>query len=367
MRRGAVALLGVAAVMLSPGCGRASGPTVQFNAAASDAPPSEGPATDGPRESLDAAAAEPLARAPEPMIEEGMYDLCDDKQAAYAGLDGGALKEDRAALGLDCSAPDAGAPRYRYLYEDGETVVVSAEERSSFTPDPGGHASPLSRLGSWALHYEAPAKGESLEVLNASVTVADGTVRGLVRNGRQKFARSVAVTATTQDGQSGVAPIPFTMQPGESAPFEIPDLPDVSAATVDLTVAATFSDAPDPRRAVRVMGAPGYWTGPVDEFPGIRSAAQALPASGTVSLFQTILQYEEPTSHPAVARSMAGTSIQPAAVVARLDEQERVIEVFEPQVFNDTGDPVGRLSLKGIALIGFETGQGDFRIWAYGR
>lgn len=179
------------------------------------------------------------------------FNMCDDRQAYEAimhvpfqtgGLlrlrDYNHLQDMRPHMGCDGPPPDTGVPthRYGYVYVDGnlgfaesalEARAASAQsvqaekERWKDTLYGGADA-----LGAFAFNHSeyretrfAPADApvDALRVLPESIKVRNGVLRGLVRNwSRNLFAYGTTVTA---DGRSWRWPL--SVQPGETAPFEI--------------------------------------------------------------------------------------------------------------------------------------------------
>ena len=94
---------------------------------------------------------------------------------------------------------------------------------------------------------------EVIYVEDETVTLQDQVIRGLVRNSsKKKFARDVIVTATHRDTgiQLGTWLWPLSVQPGESAPFEISySESELTIGHIDFQVSATLSEQVDPTRS----------------------------------------------------------------------------------------------------------------------
>ena len=208
------------------------------------------------------------------------FDMCDERQAYEAimhvpfqtgGLlrlqDYNRLQDMRPQMGCDGPPPDPGAPMHRYGYvsvhgdlgyaetareaREESTLSVQAEaERWKDTLYGGADA-----LGTFAFNYSgyrqirfAPAEdpADEVRVLHESVKVRDGVLRGMVRNwSRNLFAYGTSVTV---DGRSWLWPL--SIQPGETAPFEIegwdgPAEPD----QIEFAVTAEMSPEIDISRA----------------------------------------------------------------------------------------------------------------------
>ncbi|WP_419553280.1 hypothetical protein [Candidatus Poriferisodalis sp.] len=222
-------------------------------------------------------------RRPDPRLEAvwgRAFDMCDDRQAYEAimhvpyqtgGLlrlqDYNRLQDMRPQMGCEGPPPDPDAPTHRYGYvsvlgglgyaetarEALEMSALSVEAQKERWKDTlwGG----VDALGTFAFNYSdykeirfAPAEApiDGVRVLRESVKVRDGVLRGMVRNwSRSLFAYGATVTA---DGESWHWPL--SVQPGETAPFEIDgwDGP-ADPALIEFAVDAEMSPEIDISRA----------------------------------------------------------------------------------------------------------------------
>ncbi len=94
-----------------------------------------------------------------------------------------------------------------------------------------------------------------------SVTVVNHTIRGLLFNGSERsYARDVRVEAIHKETGMllGMWHWPLSMQPSESAPFEIKHFEsDLSFEEIQFEVSAALSDQPDPTRSFLVKSYAG--------------------------------------------------------------------------------------------------------------
>lgn len=328
--------------------------------------------------------AVPLSRAREPE-GVGFYDLCVDDEAIDAGLDGGALAEDRGSMGITCP-PDGGGIglRYGFLAADGTLFLLGADERDSFVPPASSMRQPPgSRLGYDYLlsgRWDAPTSEDGrLEVKRSTVLVEGTVVRGLVVNHRASFARQVTVTATDPStGVSAAVPVGFPMQPGESAPFEL-DLgaTPTDPATLELTVGGNFSAAAPPQRSLLFSGGTGWQDGTPAGLAesAVPGALDGVPAGARVTYYETVVEAVLPTSHPGLHADLLQYGIGPPSVTgAFVDEIGRVTDVFELATFAEAGRRPADRPLDPRPPLGDEVVVGvvvppdqELRLWGHGR
>lgn len=304
---------------------------------------------------------------------EKAHDLCDDDAAIEAGLDGGALEEDRANLGIDC-ADRASPRRYGYLTTSGALALgstpgdakafakgIHGDGDEAVDQEPPGRA-----LGFFGRTAPAPAAADAVQLVPGSLSVRDGVVRGLVQNtSTGKFARNVAVSV------SGAAwNVPLSLQPGETAPFEIEGWAGPAAPEVGIE-AALSADA-DLDRALLLTGAPGHWYGDAAAFPGMPGTVADLP-EGEFHYFESFVEVAAPTSHPSLAAPVRERVIENlAAHVAFFDDAGAVIDVAPLQVRRSDGtagtSAADRAAFGDSLVVGFvvPVEAADFAVWIGG-
>lgn len=172
--------------------------------------------------------------------------------------------------------------------------------------------------------------GAGFGCAGATIDVGRGTTRGMFCNVSEQVAHNVTIRA----GQVA-ARHPLSVQPGESTAFELPaELSPAELATLNIT--ATFVEHADPRRAVLLMGAPGDITGPRDELATSFHGIDLQRDPPVITYFSEALMLENSTTHPSAAQSLPGQVLDsPTAVVALLDENQKVIQVLRPPVTSD--------------------------------
>jgi len=250
-----------------------------------------------------------------------IFDLCDDNDA-YAAAIGirlgpgdeidpiGQKKISSLRLGRGVTC-EPGGRRYVYVTEGGpgpigtspQDAIEQLSDAAKSAPGPKDFTGPPGVLQGYKGHYyhvESPA--DEVVVLPESVTVSDGTIRGLIQNqSRTQWARDATVTA---DGQQWKWPL--TMQPEEAAPFEIPNWAGTTDPTaIELQVTANLSPAADITRAI---GFPKIisWYGTWDEYLNQRFPTTAIPETpdGAFTYIEAIMKVRVPTSHPELAHQI---------------------------------------------------------------
>jgi len=319
----------------------------------------------------------PLGFAP---MADKAYDLCDDDAAVIAGLDGGALTEDRASLGIDCTRA-ASPNRFGYLASSGALALgTTPDDARAAAADIGGDGieKPAEETAQRMLGFfgrgapDAPDV-DSVQIIPDSLSLEDGVVRGLVYNtSAELFATDV--TVSVKGIPAGVSwRVPLTVQPGETAPFQIRGLGDIRPLGVDdLAVDSRLSDNVDVERSVLVTGSPGAWYGTAHDFPGLKGLVAELP-QGEFEYFETLLEVAEPTSHPSLAAEVRALVIEkPTAYVAFFDEEGSVLGVAELEVRKYDGRDgtveAANASFGETYVVGFiiPNDAADFAMWIGG-
>lgn len=196
-------------------------------------------------------------------------------------------------------------------------------------------------LGGYPVQYpDVDQPVDEVRVLDESVAVRDGVLRGLVRNwSRTHFAYGVTVVADGLEWEW-----PLSIQPGEAAPFEIENWSgSVDPAEIDFAVEAEMSPEVDISRAWIIVMHPGV------EMTGASQLRQkgyppevvdTLPKDGTVPFFYGELNasYVDPYSfidsslHPSLAEIAGMVVIEDlrgyVAFVEISDDREQVIDVI---------------------------------------
>ncbi len=175
---------------------------------------------------------------------------------------------------------------------------------------------------------------DRVAVFEGSVTLSGGVVRGLVHNlSDSLWARDVSVAIG-----GGLWEYPLSVQPGETAPFEVVGWNGTQAPTaVDISVSASLSAEIDISRALVVDGAPGYWArsprGKVHPFP---YWVMPGPFEEINAAFGSRLVFREPTSHPhLVDRVMSQQIDYLRAFVAFKGHDGGILEVRELTPYSD--------------------------------
>ena len=249
------------------------------------------------------------------------------------------LEEERRDVGADCTKP--GGKRYSALVTDNSpgrafaTQTEAIEYRNEQLNTEYGHRFPSGGLLGWwgDLQREFPLEPRNeVVVLDSTVTVSGGVIRGLVHNlSRELFARDVTVTArpvkTDTDGNSEDEDQvlswwwPLTLQPGERAPFELKGWTHGNDVTkIDIQVTATLSPEVDISRSFAFAG---YSYG---DYPNRE------PIKGWVyDLFAMV-----PTSHPSLADDVITQTIEDLRVyVAFFDQpQGKVVHLEQLKTYS---------------------------------
>ena len=278
---------------------------------------------------------------PEPQWSEVLnetLDMCDDNDAYAAARrrrlwpgeeiepwEQERISNLRWAKGVTCGP---GGRRYVYVIEGGlgpagtspqdaiEQLSQDAKNSPRFGKVTGPPGFPLGYRGDY-YHVESPA--DEVVVLPESVTVIDGTIRGLIQNrSRTQWARDATVTAGGQQWRW-----PLTMQPEEAAPFEIPNWAGTTdPAAIELQVTANLSPAVDISRAISFVVI-NDWFGTWDEYLKQKFPTTAIPdpPDGDFVYTEAVMQVRVPTSHPELAHQINSQTINDLkAYVAFLED-----------------------------------------------
>ena len=313
--------------------------------------------------------------APRPPYEglaDEIYDMCDDDDA-YAVVVGRVLgpgdeitDEERHAIALDrvineVSCDEPGGRRYVYMSDYGPggpfaTVQAATEDyndRSVGYPESKiTHPKdiPLGYFGD--LDWDFPLEDiDEVRVVEDSVLVRDGTIRGLVRNlSKTLFAREVTVTARPAAGKEGVnnnaqavsGRFPLTVQPGERAFFEIENWSGSSdLADFDLEVSASLSANVDITRAFGFGAGGTVTTRAVDEeffknfVPDFvyQNEKHKISDGRRFHIEFITVGLIAPTSHPSLKDQVLGQNIADLRVYMALIGNGKVHDIVEPPLF----------------------------------
>lgn len=249
------------------------------------------------------------------------FDLCDDSQAHAAvigrrlgpGQEISRISQEtissfRLGHGVTC---EPGGRRYAYVTEGGpgppgtspQDAIERLGRRAKNTPVPENFTGPPgSALGYDGVFYHIDTPAEEVAVLPESVTVADGTIRGLIQNrSRTQWARNATVTA---GGRQWTWPL--TMQPEEAAPFQIDGWTGTTnPADIDLQATADLSPEVDISRAISFV-VTKYWYGTWDEYlkQSFPTTAIPEPPTGPFAYTEAVMEVRVPTSHPHLAHQI---------------------------------------------------------------
>ena len=197
-----------------------------------------------------------------------------------------------------------------------EAEAAAIEQQYSDTLPEGTDAAGFrvsdSRVEAYLIAYSpADAPVDEVKVLPGSVTVADGTLRGLVRNwSRDMWAYGVSVHAGRHSWSW-----PLSMQPGEVAPFEINRWGGpADPALIDFDITAEMSNDSDLSRSFAFLPVFESAYGPLKGFEGhvppevFDGLLDQVPAVADTAV-EVTARWAEPDSHP----SMSG-SLQPELI-----------------------------------------------------
>lgn len=262
-------------------------------------------------------------------LESEVFDLCNNAQA-FEAITGQEYQEgdlfpensysqlefERPRMGCDGNPVDAdrAIPRWalrtndwggtiRFLTREAATDyqrqhIAAFRGRNANTVD--GFAVGLDNNGadiSVLIRFaDAGAALDAVRLLDGSVTVAGGTLRGMVRNwSRTQWAYEVSVTAHGRTFEW-----PLSVQPGELAPFQItswngPIDPD----GINLLVSAKMVPEADLSRSFSFSFGRS-WRGNANDIPGgyPQHILDALPPDGSHEIWRSWVEFSQPVSHP---------------------------------------------------------------------
>ena len=279
---------------------------------------------------------------PEPQWSEVLnetLDMCDDNDAYAAARrrrlwpgeeiepwEQEEISSLRFSRGVTCGP---GGRRYVYVTEGGpgpagtspQDAIERLSNRAKNSPGPKDITGPPGTPLGYKMYgyYKVESPAEEVVVLPESVTVIDGTIRGLIQNrSRTQWARDATVTAGGQQWRW-----PLTMQPEEAAPFEIPNWAGTTdPAAIELQVTANLSPAVDISRAISFVVI-NDWFGTWDEYLKQKFPTTAIPdpPDGDFVYTEAVMQVRVPTSHPELAHQINSQTINDLkAYVAFLED-----------------------------------------------
>ena len=312
-------------------------------------------------------------------VDNAVYDLCDDSEA-FAVAEGRFLEpgeeitpEVRAKISrLRYSASCGVVGGDRYVYVDGHFNYPPRSSVQEVLADPkvadsieaaeyrAKHLPPGISLGYWGMGgsiyhgrviMEEDNETGQVEVEPSTVSVIGGTVRGLLGNySNTLFARNVTVTVQEKGAKGGRATggWPLTVQPGETAPFEVTGWTgSTDPDKLEIQVAADMSPLVDLSRSFKIE-ALLIWQGRVmldeddyrDLVPAqvINAQDQEIPTGKFHALSGDAVSWT-PSSHPSVADKLDSQTFDDLRTyVAFLDSDRRVINILELATYKYTFD-----------------------------
>lgn len=305
--------------------------------------------------------------APPPPYEgvaNEIYDMCNDQQA-YVAVVGRLLgpgdeitQEDRDAIAFfrrvnEVSCEEVGGRRYVYMstvgpsgaFATAQAAIDDHNERNRYSDENlirRPHDIPLGYFGH--LEWDFPLEDiDEIALVEGSVLVRDGTVRGLVRNfSKTMFAREVTVTASPASG-TGAQPasgrFPLTVQPGERAFFEIEGWTgSQDPADIDFEVTAKLSTLVDITRSFSFGTGGTVTTRAVDEeffknfVPDFvyQNEKHKIGDDGRLMIEYIDVSLSAPTSHPSLEDQVLNQNIQDLRVYMALIANGKVHDIVDP-------------------------------------
>ena len=260
--------------------------------------------------------------------------------------------------GLECF--DAAAERLRYVYVtvDGPmwpqaSVEAAVDAYRTEIARSRGHSTSTARGD--ALGYLGPGflaeSRDGLGVLEWSVSVVGGVVRGLAQNHSERlWARNVAVTVTDADGTEGMWQFPLAVQPGELMPFEIEDWTGSDVPSeIRFDVSADLSPTIDLSRSLMFRW--GWVETTREEFLAYfpHEATVGVIPEGTFEFLELIIERAAPTAQPRLAEAARQQTISNlVAYSAAFDSTGAVSDVFELIPMALVSDPHGWVEVRTI-------------------
>lgn len=305
--------------------------------------------------------------APPPPYEgvaNEIYDMCNDQQAYVAvsaqvlGPGDEITQEDRDAIAFfrrvnEVSCSEAGGRRYVYMsavgpsgaFATAQAAIDDHNERNRYSDENlirRPHDIPLGYFGH--LEWNFPLEDiDEVALVEGSVLVRDGVVRGLVRNfSKTMFAREVTVTARPASGasaQPASGRFPLTVQPGERAFFEIEGWTgSQDPADIDFDVTAKLSDRVDITRSFSFGTGGTVTTRAVDEefFKGFvpdfvyQNEKRKIGDDGRLMIEYIDVSLSAPTSHPSLKDQVLNQNIQDLRVYMALIGNGKIHDIVDP-------------------------------------
>ncbi|MCY4518631.1 MAG: hypothetical protein OXB99_15490 [Acidimicrobiaceae bacterium] len=262
-----------------------------------------------------------------PTLSSSVYDMCDDAQAyeahtgeayqqgdLFPGNSYPELVSDRDEMG--CDDPSFGAERPRWALrvndwgglrrfqtregavEHQQLLLAGHRERNKNTIEGDTHGlSPHGNTRSFLIRFaDAGSPVDEVRLLDGSVQVVDGVLRGLVRNwSRRYWAYEVTVNAGDREFLW-----PLSVQPGELAPFEIEGWSGtVDPERIEIAVNAIMTDEADLSRIFRFYQEWCRWESVEDlTRPYPEHILDGLRRQGIGNLCATLIDFHSPLSHP---------------------------------------------------------------------
>ena len=253
-------------------------------------------------------------------------DLCDDNDAFAAALmrrlgpgdeiepwEQERIASLRFGLGVTCGPEGR---RYVYVTEYGpgpagvspQDAVEQLSDQAKNTASYGKTSQPPGiPLGYNIYRYKVESPADEVVVLPDSVTVTGGTIRGLIQNrSRTLWARDATVAAGGQQWRW-----PLTMQPEETAPFEIHNWAGATdPAAINLTVTADLTPTVDISRAI-AFTVINDWYGTWNEYLNQKFPTSAVPEppTGAFTYIEAVMEVRVPTSHPQLAHQVNNQTV----------------------------------------------------------
>ena len=356
------------------------------------------------------------------------YIICSDAEAeAFSGRWWCFGRDDRAALnaylgGFDedpessvaaawaeannVSCEDVGWERRRYVYmtyngplqpqRSVEAAIQSLEDYKEFYRKDVSvypwrlYGPSMGTTGSWGI--EPGLRADEVVVVDDTVTVIDGVVRGLVQNRSWRlWARDAVVSVVDPSGVVLEWPFVLTIQPGEDMPFEIEGWTGTNdPSDIDFIVTADLSPTIDLSRSLQfeTMGQIMRGSLRINEETGLISLGDISPSDEFKSYYpeeifkgqiypedvyerddiwskeEVSIKIKASRDHPRLAEAASNQTVENLTIIATRSGQgedyRRVIDVFEitpmylPNSFDQQWTEIHHL----------EPGRAAYVIWA---
>lgn len=347
-------------------------------------------------------------------VADEIYDLCDDAQAFAVAMDRHQepgeeitpeirrkIEDERQRWKVSCDVE--GGNRYIYLdiqfnYPSRPSVeellgdpkvaarIEAAEYRAKYLPPgtPLGYRGVGSSISNSRIIWED--EGSQVEVEPSTLSVIDGTVRGLVANRtRTLFARNVTVTVQEKGAKTSPATgsWPLTIQPAENAPFEVTGWTgSTDPQELEISVTADLSPLVDLSRSYELEPL-FFWQGKTLEDDDYRRLVpaqvintqdQEIPAGRFVAVSGSAYP-QWPSSHPSLKEKFDTLTFDDLrAYAAFFDSDRRVVKILKLATYtiNESGDPytVGPVTAHEyfhfnfiVESVGVPEISGNFAVW----